>query len=130
MPKNSFEVLFNKNISNIIRNQINILNEHSIILREVLPKVYKYEKDINFKLTDNRILDEIKILFEEDCITDRTYQNIKNGSTSSSAFNVFIIIYKLNDLSSEVNEKYKEYGKKEEVIPLIDLNEIIKPLEG
>lgn len=130
MTKNEFEILFNENLSNIIRSQIETLNNHHIILREVLPKIDINEKDSNFKLTDSRLLDEIKALFDNDSITDRTYRNIKDGSTSSSAFNIFIIIYTLNDITSKVNEKYIEYGKSNISIPLIDMKKLMIPLEG
>ena len=78
---------------------------------------------------DDILLAEIQNLFEEDCITERTYKNIKSGTTSSNAFNVFIIIYILNDLTSLVNEQYQKYGENK-IIPLINLDMIMKPLKG
>lgn len=127
MDKNNFEVSFNTKVADIINTQIDLLNKHPVILKEVLPAMYN--KVSNFKLTDSILLYEIKDLFEEDCITERTYKNIKYGNTSSSAFNVFIIIYVLNDLTSEVNKKYEEYGKKDS-IPLITLDLLMDPLNG
>lgn len=123
MAKNQFETLFNKNISRIIRTQIDELNKHSVILKEVLP-------NLKLKLTDNILLDEINFLFDEDCITDRTYRYIKDGVTSSSAFNIFIIIYTLNDITSQVNETYAKYGKVHIEVPLIKLDDLLEPLKG
>ncbi|MCC0678549.1 MULTISPECIES: hypothetical protein [unclassified Clostridioides] len=129
MNKNNFEINFNKNISNIIRNKIDELNNYKVILREIIPKIDIKEKENELKLTDSKLLEEIKNLFDEDCITDRTFKNIKDGSTSSSAFNVFIIIYVLNDLSDEINKKYISYGKNS-AIKLIDIEELMIPLKA
>ncbi|MCR8758128.1 hypothetical protein NWQ86_18645 [Clostridioides difficile] len=129
MNKNNFEINFNKNISNIIRNKIDELNNYKVVLREIIPKIDIKEKENELKLTDSKLLEEIKNLFDENCITDRTFKNIKDGSTSSSAFNVFIIIYVLNDLSDEINKKYISYGKNS-VIKLIDIEELMIPLKA
>lgn len=129
MYKNPFEIDFYKNISDIIKSQIDILNQHAVILSEVLPDYYK-KKNRQFKITDKILLDEIYQLFEETSIDFRTYMNIKAGNTSSSAFHIFIIIYKLNDLTSQVNEKYESYGSSNTTLPLIDLDILLQPLEG
>ncbi|HBF5453740.1 TPA: hypothetical protein ACG3R3_003811 [Clostridioides difficile] len=129
MNKNNFEINFNKNISNIIRNKIDELNNYKVILREIIPKIDIKEKENELKLTDSKLLEEIKNLFDEDCITDRTFKNIKDGSTSSSTFNVFIIIYVLNDLSNEINKRYISYGKNS-AIKLIDIEELMIPLKA
>lgn len=129
MIKNQFEIDFYNNISTVIKSQIDILNQHSVILAEVLPEYYK-KKNRQFKLTDRIILDEIYYLFEETSMDLKTYMNIKAGNTSSSAFNVFIIIYKLNDLTVQVNEKYKSYGVNNIILPLINLDILLEPLEG
>lgn len=129
MSKNSFEISFNENIATIINTQIQLLNEHTVILKEILNRMNSKKKDTNFRLTDELLIDEIKAWFDEDCITSRTFASIKAGRISSSAFNIFIIIYILNDLSNEVNVKYKEYGEKKD-IPLIDIDQLMEPLKG
>lgn len=129
MVKNQFEIDFYKNISTAIKCQIDMLNQHSVMLAEILPEYHK-KKNRQFKLTDKIILDEIYCLFEETSMDFKTYMNIKAGNTSSSAFNVFIIIYKLNDLTSQVNEKYESYGTTDKIIPLIDLDNLLEPLKG
>ena len=129
MVKNQFEIDFYDNISTVIKAQIDILNQHSVMLSEVIPEYYK-KKNRQFKLTDRIILDEIYYLFEETSIDLKTYMNIKAGNTSSSAFNVFIIIYKLNDLTSQVNERYKYYGENNIKLPLINLDMLLEPLKG
>lgn len=129
---NSFKTDFYKNIANIIREQLDLLNEHPVILREILiQNDIKYSKllKLNTKITDDILLTEIKNLFEENCITERTYKNIKSGNTASNAFNIFIVIYVLNDFTSLVNEKYQEYGENKS-IDLINLDMIMEPLKG
>ena len=126
---NNYKTEFYKNIANIIRSQLDLLNEHSVILSDLLRKNSIGLQKLNFKRTDDILLAEIQNLFEEDCITERTYKNIKSGTTSSNAFNVFIIIYILNDLTSLVNEQYQKYGENK-IIPLINLDMIMKPLKG
>ena len=72
---NSFKTDFYKNIANIIREQLDLLNEHPVILREILiQNDIKYSKllKLNTKITDDILLTEIKNLFEENCITERT----------------------------------------------------------
>lgn len=127
MAKNNYEDLFYKKIASMIITQIDRLNNHPVILKEVLP-------GLNSKMTDTILLNEIRSLFndnnlDEDCITDRTYFNIKSGKTSSNAFNVFIIIYTLNDITSEVNKKYASYGKTDIEIPLMEINELLVSLD-
>lgn len=130
MKKNKYEFAFNKNISYIIMSKIEELNKYNEVVKDILCEDQlneRYRTFNKFKLTDSILIEEINKLFGSDCFTDRTFMNIKQGSISSSGFNIFIILYVLNDLIEQVNERYRSNGK-EAVIDLIDLNSITDPL--
>lgn len=129
--KNHFKLDFIRNISFVITEKINIINtEYGSILREVLPKLNSTEKIVNFKLTDERLLSEIHLLFGDNCISDRTFKNIKLGDSSGSAFNVFIIIYSLNSIIDLINETIDRCNSPKGKLLKITFDNILDPLEG
>lgn len=61
---NNYKTEFYKNIANIIRSQLDLLNEHSVILSYLLRKNSIGLQKLNFKITDDILLAEIQNLFE------------------------------------------------------------------
>ena len=129
MYKYKYDKEFNENIGEIITGQINKLNEHTEIIRNVLNAEYINRNKKKFKLTDEILLLEIDKLFNGYCLSERNYFYIKKGQFSGSAFNIFIIIFTLNNITSRVNEAYSEH-KKNITIPLIKLDDMILPFEN
>lgn len=135
MKKNKVELSFNKNISCIITTKLKELNQpsHNVVIKDILSQHESFErlKTVkNFRFNDSILIEaintlsEIKELPESEHFSDRTFMNIKHGSTSSSGFNIFTVIYILNYISEQINQKYKTT-----VISLIDLNSITVPLD-
>lgn len=116
---------FNNNVSGIIKTQIESLNEHSSVLYTVIEnKCNVKRKVVNYKLTEEELIDEINHLIGEECMDIRTLRNIKKGNMFNKTFNVMVIIYVLNYITNKVNVCY---GKT--VVNPIVLNDILNVFE-
>ena len=62
---NNYKTEFYKNIANIIRSQLDLLNEHSVILSDLLRKNSIGLQKLNFKITDDILLAEYTVNYKK-----------------------------------------------------------------